>query len=244
MTVDYWFQTRVESFISELETTVKSTLELTANSKPCTIAVSSVNSNKLKGFVTLSNTMIIKGELTIKSPAYNRGHSTTLKIDPNSPIDLVQLKTIHNCLSMAFVLVKRLDARSVQAMVDILSHLTSLVQQAITSIAAPNLNLMFPKAYHPTFVESPTDCAVDFVIQESNLITSVNCLANPDNAIEQALSQLKNNTTVKVNGKDVHVVDKFTVDSPLPLLSELKTGLGTIEALCDDFIRKYNAIYQ
>lgn len=93
--------------------------------------------------------MIVKGELTIKSPAYNRGHSTTIKVDPNTPIDLVQLKTVHNCLSMAFVLVKRLDSRSVQAMVDILSHLTGLVQQAITAISAPNTNLMFPKVHHP-----------------------------------------------------------------------------------------------
>ncbi|KAJ3269308.1 hypothetical protein HDV01_001594 [Terramyces sp. JEL0728] len=243
MTVAAWFQGTVESYIDELEAIVKATLELTTTSKPCTIAVSSINSNKLKGFITLSNTMIIKGELTIKSPSYNRGHAVTMKIDSNSPIDLVQLKTTHNCLSMAFVLVKRLDARSVEGMVDVLSHLTSLVQQAISALTAPNPNLMFPKVHHPTFLDSPTDCAVDFAIQDMNMITNVNCLVNPENAIEQALSQLKNNSTVKVNGKDVHVVDRFLVESPLPLLNELKTGLGTIEALCDDFLRKYNAIY-
>ncbi|KAJ3256840.1 hypothetical protein HK103_005084 [Boothiomyces macroporosus] len=33
------------------------------------------------------------------------------------------------------------------------------------------------------------------------MITSVNCLANPENAIEQALSQLKNNTTVKIKAQ-------------------------------------------
>jgi hypothetical protein len=88
------------------------------------------------------------------------------------------------------------------------------------------------------------DCAVDFGIKDVNLVTIVTCIVLPDvNPLEHALSQLKQSHTILLNGKEVQVVERIEVDTCLPTLVNLKDGLGKIEALCSDFIRKYNALW-
>jgi hypothetical protein len=102
---------------------------------------------------------------------------------------------------------------------------------------------MFPNVHNPMFHGAPLDCAVDFGIQDTNLITVVTCIVLPDvNPLEHALSQLKHSHTMMLNGKEVQVVERIEVEACLPALVELKNGLGKIEALCCDFIRKYNAL--
>jgi hypothetical protein len=131
-----------------------------------------------------------------------------------------------------------------------LSHIISLVQQAQKNLMSVDRSLMFPNVHNPMvwsineFQGAPLDCAVDFGIRDTNLVTVVTCIVLPDvNPLEHALSQLKQAQTIMLNGKEVQIVERIEVETCLPCLVELKDGLGRIEALCSDFIRKYNALW-
>ncbi len=102
---------------------------------------------------------------------------------------------------------------------------------------------MFPKIHEPTFIDSPLDCSVDFTIYDTNLRTTIHCLSFPDaNPIEHALSQLKQAEIIKVSGKNVQIVDKIVVETPIPFLLDLKESFGIIEALCQDFENKIDSL--
>jgi hypothetical protein len=125
-----------------------------------------------------------------------------------------------------------------------------LVQQAQKYLLSVDRSLMFPHVHHPMvspinqFQGAPLDCAVDFGIRDTNLVTVVTCIVLPEvNPLEHALSQLKQAQTIMLNGKEVQIAERVEVETCLPCLVELKDGLGKIEALCCDFIRKYNALW-
>ena len=102
---------------------------------------------------------------------------------------------------------------------------------------------MFPNIHEPTFTESPLDCAVDFTIFDTSLRTTIHCLSFPDaNPIEHALSQLKQTEIIKVSGKNVQIVDKIVVETPIPFLLDLREWFGRIEALCQDFENKIDSL--
>ena len=89
-----------------------------------------------------------------------------------------------------------------------------------------------------------SDCHVDYAIQGSNIVTLVSLLSFPDsNPLEQVIAQFKNVNVVEIDGRTVHIVDKICVPACLPSLAALENGLGVIEELCADFIRKYNTLY-
>lgn len=129
-------------------------------------------------------------------------------------------------------------------MVTKLNHIVSLVQQAIASLSFQDVQRLFPNVYQPIFTESSTDVAIDFGIEEMELVVTATLLNISDiNPLEHALNQLKAVKTVKVNGKDIEIVETIVVKTCLPMLTDLGYGLGKIEELCADFIRKYNILY-
>jgi hypothetical protein len=85
-----------------------------------------ISSAKLKGYVVVNHSNITKGELTIKSTNYNRGHSLRIQIDPGHPVELGQvfaidkMKMVHNCLSMASTLAARLEPSLIHVMIHVL----------------------------------------------------------------------------------------------------------------------------
>jgi hypothetical protein len=129
-------------------------------------------------------------------------------------------------------------------MVTKLDHIVSLVQQAQTTLSFQDNQKQFPKLYQPIFTASSTDVAIDFGIEGVDLVATVNLLNIAEvNPIEHALNQLKSVKTVKLHGKDIEVVETIVVKTCLPMLTDLGYGLGKIEELCADFIRKYNVLY-
>jgi hypothetical protein len=92
-------------------------------------------------------------------------------------------------------------------------------------------------------LDSPLDCAVDFTINDTNLITTIHCLSFPDaNPLEHAFSQLKHIDTIKFLGKNVQVVDKIVVETSIPFLVDLKKSFGKIESLCENFEFKLESL--
>ncbi|KAI8897713.1 hypothetical protein BC833DRAFT_592614 [Globomyces pollinis-pini] len=241
--IQTWFAKTIPNFIKELESCISNTRNLTTQSNPVTLAISSQNSSKLKGFVTLSNTCITKG-LTFKSSNYNRGNPVKFVLDSTKAIDMTQLKMVHDCLSMALTIASRLDPMVIHSIVDSLSHITLLAQQALISLSDQDPLSIFPISHFPHLTNAPPDCAVDFGIQDINLIVTITCFVPPDsNPLEQALSTLKQSNTVRYQGKDVSILDKVIVETCFPTLVKIKQGLGTISALCEDFINKYNVMH-
>jgi hypothetical protein len=102
--MQHWFRDRIDLISEELEDTIKvnaidfsppelslyiNNHQLSRFRQQSTDNVTS--SSKLKGFVTVVNSKITKGELTIKSTQYNRGHALKIQIDPLHPIELGQV---------------------------------------------------------------------------------------------------------------------------------------------------------
>ncbi|KAJ3304965.1 hypothetical protein HDV03_002195 [Kappamyces sp. JEL0829] len=240
-----WFlsRERFDKFQEELHDAIREADALMNQSKPTTLAISSPSSTKLKGFVSICNSAIVKGELTIKSPNYNRGHPLKLSVDPAYPIALPQLKMARNCLQKSLATIKAFSDSDVSVVRKALCKLLQLIQLAKSCLTTQDPKKMFPHVFHSTFAEAPLDCAVDFGISDSMLLITATCLSVADsNPLEHALSQLKQVHSVKVNGKTVHIMDTIVVETQHPILSDVKIALGKIEALCFDFERKCCAI--
>ena len=96
-----WFLAKIDDFKAELEETIKSTRAITETDHPATLALSThkyyklSSSDKLKGFITVKGSQIVKGELKIKVNHYNRGNVLVKSIDSNSPIVLQQVKSFN-----------------------------------------------------------------------------------------------------------------------------------------------------
>jgi hypothetical protein len=80
------------------------------------------SSTKLKGFVAITSSKITKGEITIKTPNYNRGHPLKLSIDANNPIILPQLRFARNSLSKSLQWTKELKNGKIQEIYQVLKE--------------------------------------------------------------------------------------------------------------------------
>ena len=125
-----------------------------------------------------------------------------------------------------------------------MKHIIALSQQAQKGLLYLDPKFMFPNVHQFHAPGIMADINVEYTVQGTNIVTTVSLLHFPDsNPLEQVLSQFKNGTVIDIDGRVAHIVDKISVSSCLPNLSELETGLGVIEELCADFIRKYNTLF-
>lgn len=75
----------------------------TANSGPetavTTLAVTVAGNDSLKGFLTLNGTAVVKGELSVKSPSFNRGQLCKFHLNGENAINLPQLVLVRRRLT-------------------------------------------------------------------------------------------------------------------------------------------------
>ena len=204
---DRWFLSKLPNFVKDLYKVTNDAHVLLMRSKPATLAISS-NSSKLKGFATISINSITKGELTLTSPKYNRGHHLKLTISPEIHLKLPQITIAKNCLEKSLFLLKDVDTTNLDAVVKVVDYVLQLIQQAQSTLAEPDQKSVLPSVHRPIFTEAPIDCAADFTIQSTHLVTTIHCLNFADNAFEQALSHLKALETVKYYYFDVELTAK------------------------------------
>jgi hypothetical protein len=199
MTIDHtksWFLSKLPKFSIDLQKVINDAYLLLVKSKAATLAVSS-SSSKLKGFATISVNSIIKGEFTLTSPKYNRGHHVKLTISGDHHVKLPQITTAKNCLEKCLYMLKGMNGADLNSVIRVVDQILTLIQQAKSSLAEPDQKSKFPSAHRPVFADGPIDCAADFTIQFTQLVTTIHCLHFADNAFEQAMSHLKSLQTVK-----------------------------------------------
>ncbi|KAI8909461.1 Rogdi leucine zipper containing protein-domain-containing protein [Powellomyces hirtus] len=204
---------------------------------PSTLAVTSTSSDLVKGFVTIDGTAIVKGELTLKLPHYNRGNALKVAINPSQPAYLQQLITVQNYLVLAqqaFIRVPR-SARNRAGLLKA-SKALSRVREADTFPAKE----CDAKCFSP---DLPEDLIVEFFVKHSSLMVSIRALNFQQQGIplqiqSKILGKFRNMRIETYKGRPVEILDELTVGSASPRLVTLIRSLNTIAGLCEDMHMK------
>ncbi|TPX67245.1 hypothetical protein SpCBS45565_g03931 [Spizellomyces sp. 'palustris'] len=219
-----------------------------------TLAVTSANSDLLKGFVTIDGTAIIKGELTLKLPHYNRGNVIKLTINSANPPILHQVQTARNYLLLALEAFESQPnaAHDRDSLLQLLHRVSAIVKKAKAALVRidesdifPNkecdikllqLSSMIPKVFAP---DLPDDLVVEFHVIQSNLVVSVYALNFHQPGIplqfqSKILGKFKNIKLDTYKGRPVEILDELTVESASPRLATLVRSIDTLDGLCEE----------
>ncbi|TPX62150.1 hypothetical protein PhCBS80983_g00740 [Powellomyces hirtus] len=206
------------------------------------------SSDLVKGFVTVDGTAIVKGELTLKLPHYNRGNALKVAINPSQPAYLQQLITVQNYLVLAqqaFVRVPR-SARNRAGLLKLLTKVSTCVRKASKALSRVREADTFPakecdaKCFSP---DLPEDLIVEFFVKHSSLMVSIRALNFQQQGIplqiqSKILGKFRNMRIETYKGRPVEILDELTVGSASPRLVTLIRSLNTIAGLCEDMHMK------
>ncbi|KAJ3159474.1 hypothetical protein HDU86_001792 [Geranomyces michiganensis] len=245
--------------VCEIETIIKNALhcctgsldkgvqDVQANS-PSTLAVTSASSDLVKGFVTIDGTAIVKGELTLKLPHYNRGNAVKVTINSAQPPHLEQLRAAQYYLTLAlqaFVTYPK-SARDRTGLIKLLERIAAAIRKAQKRLSRFKEKNGFPttecdlKSFSP---DLPEDLVIEFFVLQSTLMVSIRALNYPQQGIplqiqSKILGKFRNVKLETYRGRPVEVLDELVVGSASPRLATLIRSLNTISGLCEDMQNK------
>ncbi|KND04677.1 uncharacterized protein SPPG_00392 [Spizellomyces punctatus DAOM BR117] len=209
-----------------------------------TLAVTSANSDLLKGFVTIDGTAIVKGELTLKLPHYNRGNVIKLTINSANPPVLHQVQTARNYLLLALEAFESQPnaAHDRDSLMQLLNRVSAIVKKAKAALVRIDESDIFPnkecdiKVFAP---DLPDDLVVEFHVIQSNLVVSVYALNFHQPGIplqfqSKILGKFKNIKLDTYKGRPVEILDELTVESASPRLATLVRSIDTLDGLCEE----------
>ncbi|KAI9324139.1 RAVE subunit 2/Rogdi [Zopfochytrium polystomum] len=227
-----------------------STSRVTGPKMTSTLAVSSLSSDTVKGFVTIDGFNIVKGDIALKLPHYNRSSAVKVTISPNKPYKLHQLQNVRNHLLAAHDAFSTLDssAYDAESLTMALKKILKESTAAMRCLKAAADSTVFPlkecdvKAFAP---ELPEDLIVEFYIEDSRLITSVYSLVlEPSSVVAIPLQQLQTRILSKFRttkadtykGRPVQVLDELTVESPFPVLEKIAESVTHASQQCSSIL--------
>ncbi|KAJ3015134.1 hypothetical protein HKX48_004755 [Thoreauomyces humboldtii] len=214
-----------------------------------TLAVTSASSDLVKGFITIDGTAIVKGELTLKLPHYNRGNPVKVTINSARPVFLQQLVKARNYLItalQAFYAFPR-ASRDRDGLLQLLRQVSSAVNQWLPRSVIPKImNAQVLEIFAPVQVFSPDlpeDLIVEFHVMHSSLLVSVKALNYHQQGIplqiqSKILGKFRNIKLDTYKGRPVELLDEVTVESASPRLTTLMRSIKTAGGLCEDLINK------
>ncbi|KAI8822625.1 RAVE subunit 2/Rogdi [Fimicolochytrium jonesii] len=218
---------------------------------PATLAITSANSDLVKGFLTIDGASVIKGDLTLKLPHYNRGNAVKVTINPARPTFLRQVSSARNHLIASLDIILQLaEVRHVKreklhsALRRVSKHMKS-AKAGLCRVADADI---FPvregdaTAFAP---DLPEDLVVDLHVMQSNVVVSIYALNYHQSGIplqiqSKILGKFRNLKLDTYKGKPVEILDTVTVESASPRLATLIRSIDTVEGLCDQLILKLN----
>ncbi|CAI2164049.1 10831_t:CDS:2, partial [Funneliformis geosporum] len=142
-----------------------------------TLAISSNNSDSLKGYITLDGSDIIKGELSVKLSNYHRGNLIKLNINSKKPYFIEQLVDAQNYLTLALDSLentnKDLTKESARELLD--SVLIYILSSRSVLVCAHEEKLFPYKICDPQMFGTaiPEELVIQFHVEGSNVISSV-----------------------------------------------------------------------
>ncbi|CAH1768363.1 1316_t:CDS:10, partial [Entrophospora sp. SA101] len=205
-----------------------------------TLAISSINTDTLKGFVTLDGSDIIKGELQIKLPSYNRGNFIKVTINSNKSYFIEQLGDAQNYIALALDELNTSKRTSTKENAcQLLEKIFKYIQNSHVSLNHTNEERLFPYKICDSriFNSLPEDLVVQFHVEGSYIITSVYLLqyhlSLPQQKHGSLLGISKQSPKVcKYKDKYVSILDEVVVKSLDPKLEELMENIKKLEKEC------------
>lgn len=125
----------------------------------------------LKGFVTLEGQRIVKAEIQIQLPAWNKGNLLSLSLHPEYPVDLPQIHACSKLIELSSAALDLvLDCRDPFLICNFLDDSVSYAQEALTVIE--NVNQVYPMTA-AKLVGCPDDLLISFGVQNCGIVATV-----------------------------------------------------------------------
>ncbi|CAG8481790.1 8246_t:CDS:10 [Acaulospora morrowiae] len=206
-----------------------------------TLVISSNNSDSLKGYITLDGSDIIKGELQVKFPNYNRGNLIKLTIHSKKPYFIEQLVDAQNYITLALnALECSSQACAKESASELLGNVLEYISHSRSALNYVSQEKLFPyKICDPQMFSSnlPEDLVVQFHVEGSYIVNSVYALQ-----FHSSLPQQKNggilgthkqpSKVCQYKDKYVSILGEVSVKSPDPKLAEVMESLKKLERDC------------
>jgi len=142
-----------------------------------TLAVSSTNSDTLKGFITVKDIYVTKGELSIKFPHYNRGNVFKTTFSPKEPHCLYQLQDVNNHIHKIIEILEhyKLTTYTLEQLNDLIKQTTVFLKKIKFIMSQKEENYVFPYRCNPkNFTpDLPVDFVVEYYINMSNIVVAI-----------------------------------------------------------------------
>ncbi|KAJ3021383.1 UNVERIFIED_CONTAM: hypothetical protein HDU68_009643 [Siphonaria sp. JEL0065] len=217
----------------------------------------------VKGVVTIEGCFLIKGELHLKLPHYNRSQPLKVSLSPNTPYPLSQLSNFKNCVQYTLSQVEAIqgvlsessteegDGVECAWVYNQFNIVSGIIHEACKMLAVVEEEKLFPikegdgKFFAPELTD---DLVVEFYMANaSSLAISIYAIAYHQNAIplqiqSQILSRFKNMKIENYKGKPIEILDEVYLESPIPNLSNVDYDLQGAIGLCESVVGLLEAL--
>ncbi|CAG8570105.1 9906_t:CDS:10 [Paraglomus occultum] len=182
--LQWLLDTELPPVIQDLEKALKKCDSMMKNeneeSVRSTLAITSSNSDALKGYIMSSGSNIYKGELQIKLPNYNRGNLVKATINSQKPYFIDQLGDAQNYLILTLDLLESSHVPyTKQSAMELLNDVIKYVSKSRSALTSANEGNLFPYKICESQVFNsalPDDLVIEFHVEGAEIVTSVYAL--------------------------------------------------------------------
>ncbi|KAK9703249.1 hypothetical protein K7432_010836 [Basidiobolus ranarum] len=250
--LEWLLDTQLEPTLSMVKEHLESAREVyiaasKAENSVNTLALSSTNSDALKGFVKISGFQLRRADLQIKLPGFNKGHLFQSSLQPTKPYTLEQIQTSHNYLELAW---EELEfgrfPRYKDAVKNHLESILNFINRGIESLHKVDEEKLFPnkvcdpKMFQP---ELPSDLIVQFYVKGSAIVANALTIQLHQN-MPTSSGILRKKNTHKINqykGMYAEITGEIAVETHCPSLAAALSGLTQAAIACQQLLAKLSA---
>ncbi|CAG8587407.1 4802_t:CDS:10 [Paraglomus brasilianum] len=253
--LQWLLNTELPPVIQDLEKALKKCYSMMKNeneveSVRSTLAITSSNSDALKGYIMSSGSNIYKGELQIKLPNYNRGNMVKATINSEKPYFIDQLGDAQNYLVLTLDLLASSHLPyTKQSAIELLNDVSKYVSKSRSALTNVNEGNLFPYKICESQVFNsalPDDLAVEFHVEGAEIVTSVYVLqyhaSLPSNKLNILSAHKNHHKYHKYKDIYVTIIDEIVVRSLDPSLEEIGAKLKEIEQQCLSWRKKITVL--
>ncbi|ORX75809.1 hypothetical protein BCR32DRAFT_249250 [Anaeromyces robustus] len=202
-----------------------------------TLAVTSSNCDTLKGFITVNDIYVTKGELSIKFPHYNRGNVVKTTFSPKEPHCLYQLQDVYNHIHKIIEILEhyKLKTYTLEQLNDLIKQTIMFLKKIKFIMSQKEENYVFPYRCNPkNFTpELPSDFVVEFYINMSNIVVAIFNISSSHSSQHQFSSKIIGRVkTIKsgnhLSNNKINPSNEIIVECPSPNLLKFNKLMNDI----------------
>lgn len=207
------------------------------------LAVSSTNCDTLKGFITVKDINVTKGELSIKFPHYNRGNVFKTTFTPKEPHCLYQLQDVYNHIHKIIEILEhyKLTTYTLEQLNDLIKQTTMFLKKIKFIMSQKEENYVFPYRCNPkNFTpELPADFVVEYYINMSNIVVAIFNVSSGHSSQHQLSSKIIGRVkTIKsgnhLSSHKMNPSNEIIVECPSPNLLKFNKLMSDISDIANN----------